>query len=66
MFPNNEAAPILPYQFLTTAHYLFDLIYNPAETEFLHHGSLHGAHILNGIDMLHYQAERNWEIWNSN
>jgi len=64
MFPNTESSPELPYQYLTANHYLYDLIYNPEETAFLHQGAIHGSHIKNGLEMLHLQAEKNWEIWN--
>ena len=33
-YPNTEAAPNLPYIALTEANFLFDLVYNPAETIF--------------------------------
>ena len=29
MFPNIVEAPPIPYEFLTSEHFLFDLIYNP-------------------------------------
>jgi len=41
------------------------LVYNPAETEFLKRGKTQGAAIKNGMEMLHMQAEKSWEIWNS-
>jgi shikimate dehydrogenase len=63
-FPNvHECAPI-PYQAITSEHYLFDLIYNPAETLFLKKGKEKGATIKNGYDMLEIQAEESWKIWN--
>ena len=34
-FPMVDDAPRLPYQLITPQHYLFDLVYNPAETVFL-------------------------------
>ena len=34
MAPNVEEAPELPYDALTPAHLLYDLIYNPEETRF--------------------------------
>ena len=46
------------------SHYLFDLIYNPAETLFLQYGAQRGAHTCNGLDMLVGQAEAAWAIWN--
>ena len=64
MFPKSEAKPKLPFEHLTPSHYLFDLIYNPEETQFLHQGKLHGSHTKNGLEMLHIQAEKAWEIWN--
>ncbi|WGF94142.1 shikimate dehydrogenase family protein [Aequorivita marisscotiae] len=64
-FPNVSECPAIPYQFLTKEHLLFDLIYNPAETEFLKRGKQHGAKCSNGLKMLELQAEKAWEIWNS-
>ncbi len=64
MFPNIVEAPPIPYEFLTSEHFLFDLIYNPAKTLFLKKGEEYGAFIQNGYDMLVEQAEVNWEIWN--
>ena len=63
-FPRTEEAPILPYGALTPAHYLFDLVYNPARTKFLRFGERCGAHTLNGLPMLEAQAEASWRIWN--
>ena len=64
-FPDVEKFPEIPYKFLNPEHLLFDLIYNPAETEFLKRGNFYGAYIVNGADMLKFQAEKAWEIWNS-
>ena len=64
MFPQSEARPELPYEHLTPSHYLFDLIYNPEETQFLSMGKRHGSHTKNGLEMLYIQAEKAWEIWN--
>lgn len=63
-FPNIKACPPIPYQFLTKDHLLFDLIYNPSETQFLKRGKLWGAKTSNGLSMLEFQAEKAWEIWN--
>jgi shikimate dehydrogenase len=65
MFPNTDAAPELPYQYLTPEHLLFDLIYNPEKTRFLQKGEERGAVIANGHEMLLLQAEESWRIWNS-
>lgn len=64
MYPNIEKAPELPYDSISTGHYLYDLVYNPSETRFLHEGRLRGAWVKNGIEMLNEQAEAAWEIWN--
>lgn len=64
-FPNITAHPAIPYEFIGPNHLLFDLIYNPSETEFLKKGRLQGAKTSNGLKMLEYQAEKAWEIWNS-
>lgn len=64
MYPNVEAFPPLPYAGITPHHYLFDLVYNPAQTRFLQLGAERGATIKNGIDMLVIQAEESWKIWN--
>ncbi|MCW3108937.1 MAG: shikimate dehydrogenase [Segetibacter sp.] len=64
MFPVVDNCPEIPYQFLTADHYLFDLVYNPAETLFLKKGAEKGAITKNGADMLVIQAEESWKIWN--
>lgn len=64
-FPNITECPELPYESLTSQHLLYDLIYNPAKTEFLKRGEGKGAIIKNGLEMLVLQAEKSWEIWNS-
>ncbi len=63
-FPHVDEAPALPYEALTAAHYLFDLVYNPERTQFLLRGGRQGAHTLNGLSMLEAQAEASWRIWN--
>jgi len=65
MSPNIDDAPSIPYQYITSQHYLYDLIYNPAETKFLALGKEKGAATENGLQMLILQAEENWRIWNS-
>ena len=64
-FPNIADCPPIPYQFLTENHLLFDLIYNPSETQFLKQGKIKGAKTINGLKMLELQADKAWEIWNS-
>jgi len=64
MHPNVDNCPDIPYEAITPQHLLFDLIYNPDQTRFLSLGKEQGANIVNGADMLVYQAEASWEIWN--
>ncbi len=64
MFPNVNSAPKIPYEFISSSHLLYDLVYNPAETEFLKRGKAKGAAIVNGLSMLHQQAEEAWRVWN--
>lgn len=64
MYPEINSSPPIPYEWLTAKHYLFDLIYNPALTEFLRKGEVAGARVKNGSDMLKIQADASWEIWN--
>ena len=65
MYPNIDIAPEIPYQFISEQHLLYDLVYNPEVTLFLKNGIEKGAITKNGLEMLHLQAERSWEIWNS-
>lgn len=62
--PNIEEFPPIPYHFFTDKHLAFDLIYNPEESAFLRKAKKRGATIKNGFEMLIFQAEKAWEIWN--
>ena len=64
MHPRVDECPGIPYDAITPGHLLFDLVYNPAPTRFLALGEERGASIANGSDMLVYQAEASWDIWN--
>jgi shikimate dehydrogenase len=63
-FPDEHECPPIPYETLTSQHYLYDLIYNPRETEFMKRGLAVGAQAKNGFEMLCIQAEEAWKIWN--
>ena len=62
--PDIDASPAIPYDLFTSKHIAYDLIYNPEETQFLSQAKAKGATTKNGYDMLVYQAEKSWEIWN--
>jgi shikimate dehydrogenase len=64
-FPKVDTCPDIPYEAITSQHVLFDLVYNPDVTLFLKKGNDKGAKTKNGLQMLHLQAERAWQIWNS-
>lgn len=64
MYPNLSVRAELPYDCIGAGYYLYDLIYNPAETAFLREGRVRGAWVKSGLEMLVLQAERSWEIWN--
>ncbi|MBK7129275.1 MAG: shikimate dehydrogenase [Crocinitomicaceae bacterium] len=64
MYPNIDNAPEIPYKYFTSEHLAVDLIYNPEETAFMHNAKSFGATTINGMTMLHQQAEKSWQIWN--
>ena len=66
MHPKIKNAPDIPYHMISSDHHLYDLVYNPGETLFLSKGKDRGAKIKNGLEMLELQAEKSWEIWNTN
>ena len=63
-YPKVEGCPDIPYQYLTSDHLLFDLVYNPEVTRFMSLGLEKGATVKNGYEMLLLQAERSYAIWN--
>ena len=65
MLPKVETYPEIPFQYIGPQHLLYDLVYNPEKTAFMARGSQQGAAVHNGLAMLHLQAEKAWEIWNS-
>ncbi|MCB0547623.1 MAG: shikimate dehydrogenase [Phaeodactylibacter sp.] len=65
MSPEVDTYPEIPFQHIGPQHLLYDLVYNPEETAFMARGKQRGAAVFNGLEMLHLQAEKAWEIWNS-
>ena len=65
MHPNTNAMPPIDYEQIGENHFVYDLIYNPARTMFLQKAEMRGAKIKNGLEMLHVQAEKSWQIWNN-
>jgi shikimate dehydrogenase len=62
--PNTKEFPPIPYNYFSKQHIAFDLIYNPEETQFLKKAKKQGAVTKNGYEMLVFQAEKAWKIWN--
>ncbi len=63
MYPDEAACLPLPWDLVGPGHFVYDLIYNPAETLLLQRARRQGASVKNGLDMLILQAERAWQIW---
>lgn len=64
MYPHVDECPDIPYEALTDKNLLYDLIYNPEQTLFLHKGMENGAKTKSGLEMLILQAIASWDIWN--
>ena len=64
-YPNTDQKPDIPYEHVSPKHLLFDLVYNPEITSFMEAGIAQGARTCNGRQMLEFQAEKAWSIWNS-
>lgn len=65
MHPYEDQLLAIPYEHLGANHLLYDCIYNPAKTLFLQRGEQQGCSIINGLQMLHRQAEEAWRIWSA-
>ena len=64
-FPDVDEKPNIPYEGLTSHHFIFDSVYNPAVTAFLQEGIRRNCIAVNGLSMLQLQAEKAWSIWNA-
>ena len=64
-FPEVEKCPKIDYRFLSPFNILYDLVYNPKQSNFLRKGLNAGCKIKNGLEMLEIQAIESWKIWNS-
>jgi shikimate dehydrogenase len=62
-YPDVDSAPGIPYSGIEKFHLLYDLVYNPAETQFMREGTRRGAQVVNGMGMLVRQAEESWKLW---
>ncbi|MFN0034059.1 MAG: shikimate dehydrogenase family protein [Saprospiraceae bacterium] len=62
-FPRVGEMPPVPPDFFRPGMFVYDLIYNPAETLLLREAKSRGCTVKNGLEMLELQAEAAWEIW---
>jgi len=62
-FPRLDTMPPVPLNFFKPGMFVYDLIYNPAETLLLREAKSRGCLVKNGLEMLELQAEAAWEIW---
>jgi shikimate dehydrogenase len=65
MFPDVEDCPPLNYTSALQDSLFVDLIYNPMITKFLEKSDEQGCMIINGLPMLHSQADLSWQLWNN-
>jgi shikimate dehydrogenase len=63
MSPNYQNCPNIPYFALSEKHFIYDIVYNPLETLFLQKAKEYRSYTKNGLEMLHLQAEKAWQIW---
>ena len=64
-FPNVDAHLPIQTDWIQAYHQYYDMVYNPTETATMQLFKAQGCSVKNGLEMLHLQADRAWEIWNS-
>ncbi|CAG0910034.1 unnamed protein product [Cyprideis torosa] len=65
-YPNIKDKPNIPYTCIKSTTYAYDLVYNPEKTAFMKAAEKQGAKTMNGLNMLHGQAEAAWDLWGKN
>ena len=63
MFPNSQASPWPEATPFPTGAFIYDLVYNPAETQLVRAARAAGLRAANGLGMLIEQAILGFEIW---
>jgi len=63
MFPNQLEELPFSLEGIGKEHFCYDLIYLPEETSFLKKAKQKGSKTINGLKMLHAQAEEAYNIW---
>ncbi|MBQ0015412.1 MAG: hypothetical protein KBT04_00310 [Bacteroidales bacterium] len=64
MPPHHDKTPWQLVDMINSQHIVYDLIYNPSPTLLLQEAAKRGATTIDGLAMLHYQAELSWRLWN--
>lgn len=64
-YPNIENSPLPTLDGIGQNHLVYDLVYNPLETELLKMAKQQNATTKNGLEMLEIQAEESWKIWSN-
>ena len=62
-YPDIDYSPNLTYNLINNRTIFFDLVYNPEETLFMKKGKKIGCRTINGYQMLKFQAEESWKLW---
>jgi shikimate dehydrogenase len=65
MHQMKDKMPDIDLEKLNPTHQIFDLIYNPSPTLLMQKAEKKGVLAIDGSQMLFYQAEKAWEIWQS-
>lgn len=63
LHPNSEQKPDIDYKGITPDMTVADVVFNPADTQFLKEAEKQGAVPVNGLGMLACQAALNFELW---
>ena len=63
MVPHAEAMPDVPLDALDPTSWVYDLVYNPIETQLLRAARQRGLNTLTGVKMLVYQGAASFERW---
>ncbi len=63
MFPNSSGIPPIPLDEIRPGMIVYDLVYNPIETELLKAARTAGADTIDGVQMLVHQGAAAFKIW---
>jgi shikimate dehydrogenase len=63
MFPESDDTITSLNHSFTKEQIVFDLVYNPLQTQLLKIAALEGATVLDGLKMLVHQAAKSFELW---